>query len=201
MRPRVVPSRVVLRRIGRRRSSLRLAAAMCAKEQLRLPDRWTRRELQVQRTGRRPSRHLRLDSSPSWLPSRCARSAARFASGARRAVQPHARKHVDLTGFGTIRSRSANNELTHESRRNQADGRLNRTLERPDASAVCNQIYSDAEGSDATGLATRPSKNLSNPSLRPLREHDDPRRVRTEEHAGCRGMAACFGDAEADLMQ
>jgi hypothetical protein len=81
--------------------------------------------------------------------SRCARSAARPRRSARQAVQPHARKRVELTDFGTIRSRSTNKEMTHESWRNQADGRLNRTRQTQDASAVCKQPNLDAEGSDA----------------------------------------------------
>jgi hypothetical protein len=46
---------------------------------------------------------------------------------ARQTAQPHAQKYVELSDFGRIRSRSANKELSHESWRNQADGRLNRT--------------------------------------------------------------------------
>jgi hypothetical protein len=70
------------------------------------------------------------------------------------AAQPHARKHVELADFGTIRSRSTNEEITHESWRNQADGRFNRTRQTQDASAVCNHPNPDAEGSDATRLAS-----------------------------------------------
>jgi len=44
-----------------------------------------------------------------------ARSAARSRRSARQAVQPHARKHVELSDFGTSRSRSANKDMTHES--------------------------------------------------------------------------------------
>jgi hypothetical protein len=62
----------------------------------------------------------------------------------------HARKFVELTDFGRIRSRSANKEISPESWRNQADGRLNRTRETRDASIVCKHPNPDAEGSDAT---------------------------------------------------
>jgi len=44
-----------------------------------------------------------------------------------------------LTDFGTIRSRSSNEEMTHESWRNQADGRLNRTRQTPNATDVRTQ--------------------------------------------------------------
>ncbi len=104
----------------------------------------------------------------------CARSATRplvLLSGARVApharagarakqVQPHARKFVELTDFGTIRSHlSSNKEITHESWRtrfetpegvDQADGRRVGTRETRDASAVCKHPNPDAEGSDAT---------------------------------------------------
>ena len=83
----------------------------------------------------------------AMLPLRCPRSAARLAP-ARAPVQPLARKHVELTDFGTLRSRPTNKELTHESWRNQADGHLDRTHWTPDATAVCTHSKPVAEGSD-----------------------------------------------------
>jgi hypothetical protein len=45
-----LPKRLVLRRVGQRRTCLRMAAAVYEKAQLRMPSRRARRELQVQRT-------------------------------------------------------------------------------------------------------------------------------------------------------
>ncbi len=70
----------------------------------------------------RRAREKQLSRTPLFaLLSRCARSAARFAPSARKAVQPHARKYVELSDFGTIRSRStkemeAHKELTEQAR-------------------------------------------------------------------------------------
>jgi hypothetical protein len=127
------------------RARARAKTAACSSFLALLPVRAERR------TPRAPARAKPL-SRPLLSGARGAPHASR--PGARQASQPRARKYVELTDFGTIRSRSANKELTHESWRNQADGRLNRTRQTRDASAVCKHSNLDAEGSDAARHAT-----------------------------------------------
>ena len=59
------------------------------------------------RSAARPRPSVRESAQPP-APLRCARSAARPRRSVRQAAQPPARKHVELMGLGTIRSRSAN---------------------------------------------------------------------------------------------
>src|SRR3954469_839001 len=77
------------------------------------------------------------ERSKATLPTNSGAREAQHASrlSARQAVQPHARKYVELSDFGTIRSRSTNEMEAHENRPN---GRLHvlsnaRSAQRPPA--------------------------------------------------------------------
>jgi len=107
--------------------------------------------------------------APSFSGARAAPHALSFSlSGAR--IAPHARagaraKHFSrmpgntssLPDLGTIRSRSSNKELSHESWRNQADGRFNRTRQTRDASDAPTKIF-QPHASDARRLRHPPTK-------------------------------------------